>query len=460
MLERGFHDIIYFIKEILEEDIHFEQEYWLKNSLFKQYAFLRAGNRWGKGDCGMFKGAYLAFYKPVEARYKGKKVHLLNTSLSQDQANIILNKFEERLLNKKYFSWLITGIKYMPFPHIIFKNNVVWWFRNATQNGKYLEGRSYFWTNFDEADLQPNLTSLIEKIIEPRTWDMNGFIDIMTTPRRGKKNSYALWKRWEDLPESKRYLLQGDSRNNSFLPPEAIERMNILPKRLFAQNVVADWTSDSGAFADDVVEYSKSISTGILQEAAPGHLYVKAWDLARSSTWCVCVIIDIKQPHQIVHCIRFKESADNRNPEYWRLVEAKIKSVHKKWPGVTVIDYTGVGDVVGSYIQEISPILIKLTEKLKADIITHCVTEFEHGNVGLPLIEHVAKDGTTWLAENEIRDFQIVTGNIIWDFVCALFLAIWVADGKHSQSLKPKSQSNPSVVVLKGINKHADLQHI
>lgn len=453
MLLRGFNDITYFVRELLEEDLHEEQEKWLKNSLYTRYSFIRAGNRWGKGDCGMFKGAYLAFYKPVAKRFKGKKVHLLNTSISQDQANIILNKFEERLLDKKYFSWLITGVKYIPFPHIIFKNNVVWWFRNATLGGKYLEGRSYYWTNFDEADLQPDLAGLIEKIIEPRTWDMNGFIDIMTTPRRGKKNSYILWKKWEAIADNGGVcLMKGDSRNNKFLPIEAIARMNSMPTRLLNQNVLAEWTSDAGAWTDDAIEYSKNIATGIIENPVPGHLYVKAWDLARSSTWCVCVIIDITKPHQIVHCIRFQESADNRNPEYWRLVEAKIKVVHKRWPGTTVIDFTGVGDVVGSYIQSINPVMIKLNERLKADLITHGITEFEHGNVGLPHIEHVAKDGTVWLAENEVRDFQENTHGIIWDFVCALFLAMWVADGKEAGRKEKKAR--PAITGVRGVSKN------
>lgn len=455
MIIKGFYDINYFIKTILEEDVHLEQAVWLKNSIGKQYAFLRAGNRWGKGDCGMYKGAYTAFYKPVPQKFKTKKIHLLNTSISQDQSNIICNKFEERLLNKKYFSWLITGIKYVPFPHIIFKNNVVWWFRNAMYDGKFLEGRSYFWINFDEADLQKGILKLSDEVIEPRLWDYSGNLDLMTTPRRGKRNSFHVWKKWESLPDEKKFLFQGDSRSNTFISPDAIERMNNLPPRLFKQNVLGDWVDESGAISDDIIEYSKNISTGLLSYPEPGHLYIKPWDLARSSTYCVCPIIDIKKPHQIVHCIRFKEDKDNRNPEYWKKVEKKIKSIHRQWPGTTVIDYTGVGDVVGSYLTDIDPIMLKISERMREDLIENGLSFFESGNIGLPYIEQVEKDGTVWTAEDELRDFELNPKNIIWDFVCALFLGLWVIEGKHKKSEKPKEQARPSIVNVRGVKKHA-----
>lgn len=445
-LQKGFLDITFFVREILQEDLHEEQETWLKQSLFKRFGFLRAGNRWGKGDCGMFKGCYFAFYKPVPAAMKGRSVHLLNTSISQDQANIILNKFEERYKDKKLFSWMVSDIKQMPFPHVVFKNGVTWWFRNASNDGKYLEGRSYLWTNFDEADLQSELVSLVENTIEPRAWDMNGYIDIMTTPRRGKRNSYHLWKKWEHLAEKREAcLFQGDSRKNKFLPIEARERMNSLPDRLFRQNVIADWVEDGGAWTDEVIEHAKKIATGLLEEPIQGQLYVKAWDLARSSTWCVCTIMTLAKPSQIVHVIRFQENADHRNPEYWQSVEAKIKNIHSRWPGPTVVDFTGVGDVVASYISSINPILIKFTERLKYEMIIHGETEFEHGNVGLPVITHRQPDGSVWLAEDEIRNFQEDTRNIIWDFVCTVFLALWVISGKHCHSGQSSETPNPCV---------------
>jgi hypothetical protein len=166
-----------------------------------------------------------------------------------------------------------------------------------------------------------------------------------------------------------------------------------------------------------------------------------------------------KKPNQIVHVIRFQESADNRNPEYWQLVEAKIKSVHAIWPGPTVIDYTGVGDVVASYISSINPILIKFTERLKADIITHGTTEFEHGNVGLPAVDHVHTDGSVWSAEAECREFQINTDGIIWDFVCSMFLCLWVIAGKHNANGKPQQLSiMPSIPLIRGVSKYGSVR--
>ena len=192
-IEKGFEEPVYFANEFLEKELHKEQEIALKGMLLKD-AFVNCGNRWGKGDLIAVKQSWIAFYKPVAYKFKDKLVNLLNTSISQDQANIILNKFEEDFTDIKNFSWIIKDIKKSPFPHIIFRNKVTWWFRNASLNGKYLEGRNYFDINFDESDLYPDYKKFVEGILEPRAWDMGGQISHTTTPRRGKKNSYKCVK--------------------------------------------------------------------------------------------------------------------------------------------------------------------------------------------------------------------------------------------------------------------------
>lgn len=452
-------DIGYFVRDVLEEDMHEEQEAWLRGSLFKTNSFLRAGNRWGKGDCGYFKGAYYGFFKPVQRQFKSKWLSMMNTSASQDQANIILKKFEERYKDKKLFMWMIDDILYSPFPNIKFKNNVTWWFRNTSQDGKFLEGWSYFFINCDEADLIKNIPSIAENTIESRLWDYNGYLDVMTTPRRGKRNAYKLERRFIDAKDAKHnFTFVGNSLKNKFLPKEAIERMKRLPDRLYRQNVKAEWVDEAGAISFKTIEGAHALSTGLQNAPKPGQRFVNAWDLARSSTWLTRITATATIPMQVVSWERSKESADYRNPEYWLRVEAKIKETHSRWPGRTGLDTTGLGDVVLSYVQSVRPISIQFASghggnRLKADIIENGLAMFEHGEIAYPEgIEMVEPDGSVWTLDDEVLNFAVDTEGLVWDMVCALFIAAWIVKGKHEENELPPP---PVPSRVKGVSKHA-----
>jgi len=153
LIVRGFKSPVSFAREILETDLHVGQEECLEAMRLKASIGITCGNRWGKGDLIAIYSAFIGAYKPVSDFLKPKKLSILNTSISQDQANIVFDKFMENFIDRPKFSWLIKDVKKSPFPCISFRNGVDWWFRNASQDGKYLEGRSYLYANFDEADL-------------------------------------------------------------------------------------------------------------------------------------------------------------------------------------------------------------------------------------------------------------------------------------------------------------------
>ena len=309
MLIRGFNDRIYFINEILEEEVHPGQIKALKGIEKAHTSYLSCGNRFGKGEVACFDGAWHCMYKDVDEKFKNKKLSALNSSVSQDQANIILDKFIERCASKKKYAWMIQDIKHSPFPHVIFKNGITWWFRNASQDGKFLEGRSYFFANFDEVDLQRNAKRIIDDVIKPRLWDYNGKLTIMGTPRRGKKNAYGIWKEMlAEEDQSQVFNMHGDSRLNTFLHHTAVEKMTKLPTRLLNQNVLGLFEDSDSPIPADIVDYCEQISTGLTPVPSETGIYVNGWDLARSSTWCTCATIDVSQtPFQLVHFLRFKE---------------------------------------------------------------------------------------------------------------------------------------------------------
>lgn len=429
--KKAFDSIPFFASEILELQPHPDQERALKGIRKATRSFIKCGNRWGKGELALMQGAHKAAFKIVPAQFKSKDCSILNASISQDQANIVFDKFQS-IADKPKFSWLLKDIKRSPFPHVIFKNGMTWWFRNASQEGKFLEGRSYAHLNFDEADLMPEFRQFTEETLEPRLWDFNGTFCAMTTPRRGKRNAYKLWKDFEDRAKTQPeyFVFSGDSRENSYLPPEAIERMNALPRRLFDKNVLAKWEAQEGSISTEAVDFCIRQASGLRSDPEKEKRYVNVWDFARSTTWCVGLTIEDSSPYQIRNFERFQDPAGHRTASYWKTVENRIRLRAKTWGGPTIVDQTGLGDVVASYISDINPVMANFGRgQLREDMIAHGIGMTQRGEFGLPHCEQVTQ-GEVWTAEDELRDFEPDQAGNIWDFVCCLFMGLWYLKGK------------------------------
>ena len=461
LIIRGFNDPIVFAREICEEDLHPEQEACLAQLRLKDHFGLTTGNRWGKGDLVKLYSSWLAAYKPVSEKFQGKKLSILNTSISQDQANIVFDKFIDSMMDRPKFSWMVKDVKRSPFPHILFKSGVDWWFRNASQDGKFLEGRSYFFINFDEADLQKDFKKFIEEIIMPRLWDFGGGLCWTTTPRRGKKNAYKVWDMLSKDTRLKKPgvgFFQGDSRNNKFLHSSAIDRMNLLPKRLFNKNVLGMYEDSDGVISNEMCDFSELVADGIQEAPQPGAKYINVWDFARSHTYNVGLTIELCQPLQLRSWERMKDDKNNRNRSYWQLVTKRVKDRHLKWSGRTIIDATGIGDVLASYLNEIHPVELKLQTNIRNQIIEIGLSVFENGEIGIPLetVNQVIQN-EFWCLRDELTDFDpTALDYIIWDFVCCLFIGCWFARGYRSSTSKSKKKIPPRCAPMaKGVNKNA-----
>ncbi len=462
---KGFKKPSFFAKEILEFPLHEDQDKCIDLMPFCENFGITAGNRWGKGDLINVFSAWMSMYKPIPDKFKDKNVSILNTSISQDQANIVFDKFTENLSDRPKFSWSIKDIKRSPFPHITFKSNVTWWFRNASQDGKFLEGRSYLYANFDEADLQRYFKKFIEDILSPRLWDYGGFFSWTTTPRRGKKNSYKVWDWLANQKKAGNKLVnrfQGDARKNTFLAPRAIERMNALPKRLFNKNVLGLYEDSSGQISNDVCDYAELISDGLRDKPEPGAKYLNVWDFARLRTFNVGITIELSNPLQLRSWERTQDPGGHSR-KYWELIKKRVRDRHEKWHGKTVVDATGLGDVLGSDLSDIHPVLLKLNNQNRPQIIEEGLATLESGSIGLPLqgdsshkgIEQVL-NGDFWCLRDELTDFdQEALDHIVWDFVCCLFIAAWYSKG-YRPGNKNKNNRSPGLTAprVKGVSKH------
>lgn len=463
---QGFFDIPFFAREFLHFPGHNDQNKCLNGMRLKSESGITTGNRWGKGELIMIYGAWFATYKPVEPRFKKKKLHLLNTSISQDQANIVFDKFNEHLLEIPSFSWLIKDIKRNPFPHIIFKTGVTWWFRNASNDGKYLEGRSYAYANFDEADLQRSFPTFLEDILAPRLWDFNGQLTWTTTPRRGRRNAYKQFDKLNSAitaGHSNVYTFQGDSRKNPHLSASARTKMDQLPDRLKNKNVLGIYEDTEGLITNEALDFCETIADGIHTEPIPGRRYVNAYDLARSSTYNVGVTIEVATPLQL-RSIERTQDPKKQNRTYWKQICHSIEQRHNKFRGITGIDATGLGDVVASFVNHLNPRLFNFgSNKLRADVIDTGISTILAGEIGLPLNDPQMcvlnkRDGTAWYARDELLDFdEDALDSLIWDFVCALFIGIYIAKGKRQKSSKSKNKRSPITLprTISGVPKNA-----
>jgi hypothetical protein len=458
-INKGYESISYYAKYILELDIHEQEETALNLCRLRDEFAITSGNRWGKGFLAMIIGSWIASYKPVQPSQKDKPCLILNTSISQDQANIVFDKFNEHLLEKPKFSWQIKDIKKSPFPHIVFRTGVTWWFRNASLNGKFLEGRSYLWTNFDEADLQDDFSTFIDDVLTPRLWDYNGMLVWMTTPRRGKRNAYKRWdflQKKSKLDSTKFSCFQGDSRQNKFLPKATIEKMNSLPTRLLNKNVCGVYDDTVGVISDETCSFAQLVSTGLRREPEIGIRYINVWDFARSSTYNVGLTIELGSVMQLRSWERTQDDKKNRTRSYWQIISNNVKMRQMKWHGITLIDATGLGDVLDSFLNSNDIIPIKLNSTNENEIIESGLTSLQLGEIGLPLSDITQTlNGEYWSLRDELVDFEPDAKNsIIWDFVCALFMGIWYAKGHYNPDSKKRIFSPQILPLLKGINRH------
>jgi hypothetical protein len=164
----------------------------------------------------------------------------------------------------------------------------------------------------------------------------------------------------------------------------------------------------------------------------------------------VGITLDItKEPFQLVQFDRFKDHSGEAR-EYWQMVIAKIKLRQSLWGGITAIDRTGVGDVVMSFLEDTNAIGYSLQESLRAQIISEGVSSINLGKIGIPSLTQFHEEGS-WFAQDELRDFDQDNPDN-WDFICALFISIWLARGNRPGST---NVANPTVARAAGVSKYA-----
>jgi len=413
-------DPVVFARAFCNVELHGGQQTWLRNSV-KSENLLHTGNRWGKSLAQAVKFLHRCVFKIRPSRYAGiDRYEAVNTSITLDQANIIFRQAVALVKRNPVFSYLVDDIKFSPFPQMVFANHAVLWARSTQRRGEFLLGHDYDYVNFDEAAFEPHADYVVNEVIKMRLADRDGRLDYTSTPH-GKNWFYRKMLELQSTPRYG-YVQCGDSRENPFISQAYLRRrVGELSADRVAQNIEGLFVDlGNEVLTEEQIQRAVARSGG-LADPDCHHSYVHGWDLARKRTFTVGITLDISTtPVQMVAFDRFQHRD-------WPDVYATIRARRRRYGGRTIIDATGLGDVVLAELQDIGAEGFNFGErggKAKAELIAHLQQCFAADRVGIVPVEQTAADGDYWNLLGELREFTW-ENNQHCDAVFALALALW-----------------------------------
>ena len=425
-------DPVYFAREFLGVEPHPAQEVWLRRAHCPEN-LLHAGNRWGKSLVQAIKFAHRCFFQIRNPRFdRSGRYVAVNVSITLDQARIIFNETVHLIRRHPLAERFIADLIRTPFPYLQLTNGSVMWARSSQRRGEYLLGHDFDYVTFDEAAFEQNPEEVVEEVLAMRIVDRAGQIDYTSTPNG--KNWFYRKALWLASHPSLGYVQRGDTRDNPHLPADFLARtMQRLTPNRRAQNIEGRFV-DCGneVLTEEQIRSALSHGTG-LRAPQFRHRYVHGWDLARKRTWTVGVTLDISvRPMQVVAFERFQHRS-------WPSVYTAIRRRHATYGGRTVIDATGLGDVVLAELQDIGALGYNFGERggrAKNELVAGVEQAFAAAQVAFPDIELITESGEYWSLAGELREFTW-DDNAHCDAVLALALALWLARDAVQHTVAP-----------------------
>jgi hypothetical protein len=416
---RAVTDPVLFCREFLELEPHAGQAEWLTHSI-KSQNLLVTGNRWGKSTVQAAKILHRAIFRTRDRRYDDvSRYRLLNISITQDQANIIFHNCLSLIKGKSLIELLVDKVVFTPYPKIELGNGSEVTARTSQNRGEYILGNDYDYINFDEVAFELHPDYVVNEVLTMRLADRKGTLDLVSTPR-GRNWFY---KKYLELSSDRdgAYVQSGKSTENPWLSQEYLAaKIESLSLPRVQQNIYGMFV-DSGneILKEEHIQQALATSTGF-SEKIQHHRYIHGWDLARKKTHTVGITLDVtSRPYQLVKIERFQKRD-------WPVVYATIRQRHHEYGGETVIDSTGLGDVIWQELKDIKAIGFIFSPKSKAELLTNLQAQFESGNIGVPLVETATESGDYWSLTEELRELNW-TENTTADAAMALALALWQA---------------------------------
>jgi hypothetical protein len=420
---RAITDPIYFANAFLNMKPHDGQAKWLLHSSGSENALV-TGNRWGKSEIQAVKLLHRALFqiRPPDRDTKDY-YRCANVSITQDQAGIIFGKAINMIGHSAPLQALVRSIKQTPFPHIEFKNGSEIWARSTHNRGEYLLGHDFDYINFDEAAYEPFGEWVVDGVIKLRLADRGGVLDFSSTPN----GLNWFYKRCQSIiKENRGYVQNGSTFDNPHLSAKYLDdlKVGLSPSRA-AQHLYGKFTSFEGRlFPEDVIQRC-IISSDLpgcptspeFGRLFPESLYIHGWDLARKVTYTVGITLDVSaHPYHVVSIIRMQRE--------WPATIRAIKDIHRQFGGITIIDSTGLGDVVLSELSDIGAIGFNFGGGNRDLLLANLERAIFAGEVVWRDYEIPDDNGGNWSLTDELRSIDGSYVNV-GDGACALALALW-----------------------------------
>jgi len=390
--------------------------------------YATTGARGGKSDMVAVLLAIFAMLSPGQGNY------IVNTSITQDQAEVVFNKIEAFLYDSpRTQHWLAGDPVRSPFPTIRFAHGAEIWARSTQYKCKYLRGWSFRALAYDE--IAHGHEDDME-VLRMRLADTGGKFIGATTPKR--KNWYyrQCWRPAQDeiktdLANKKtpRVVIgQWSSYDNPHINHEYLNNAR-LTDRQRQQEVDGMFLDDEGSpftaaeieaatnadLNDKLNEIAKA-SKASEWKADEGR-YIVGWDLAKKATWCVGTMLRVDcQPWELVWWERFQ-----RKP--WPEVERTINENQKQFHAMVVLDATGVGDPTKDHLDVPFGYLREFifTNKSKTELITNLQFCMEKKLFKMPFIKQL---------QDELYNYEWDDKGLENDCVMSLGLACWEANSQ------------------------------
>ena len=413
-------DPVLFAREFLEVEPHDGQVEWLTNSV-KPENLLCTGNRWGKSLVQAIKIIHRCVFRIRKLKYdRAGRYTAVNASITMDQAKIIFHNVLRLIKGKPLMEALVNCVRWSPYPRLYFANGSVFTARSTQNRGEHLLGNDYDYFNFDEVAFELHPEYVLGEVITMRLADKEGVLDLTSTPK-GKNWFYTKFLEMEKDPANC-YVQKGSTLDNKYVSREYIERkIRTLSKDRVGQNIMGEFI-DTGneIITEDMIQTAVSNATGF-SRAVQGHRYCHGWDLARKVTHTVGVTLDIScKPFQVVSIERFQ----GRD---WDEVFAAVRKRHRQYGGLTLVDSTGLGDVVLSQVADIGAEGYNFGSsggRAKTELLTNLQMMHERGEIAYPYFEQSSED-EFWSNVQELRE-ATWKSNSACDFMMALALACWI----------------------------------
>lgn len=468
----GRDDIVLFSERLLGIPLHEGQKKWLRKAHSK-INILVPSNRWGKSTVTAVKQIHTHFYKVgiplgnqeawMKAEYRTANVAPKSSLVEPvfkyiDQ--ILTSSFMIRrpdgtaVTNKCLIEWfylkdrtISNGSTNQYKQFFAYNSHIEHRTIGATASDS-LEGKPYGYISYDEGGRSYNLESEMNGTFLARLFDLDGQLDIVSTPDQTSPSILFHYKLYQDglVGLNNTYTMEGELKDNTFFSPTQIAKQY----KLYENNPLKDqvlhgkfvFGGDNIYDAQSIIDaQDNSLNDGVRRQ--DGHVYVLGVDTAIGSDEMVYVVLDItEKPYKLARMMAVKGNA--KSPQMHLndlidLVEAynvrDLYNVHlliETWNGESARFYQdlpywiqAVTRCYGSWQPEVkttdnkNPTKKKNNDAKKADIIVALKKLLSAHELKIPNDPALVQQLSIYREDDK---------NIPTDRLMALALACWLAE--------------------------------